>query len=219
MAEYLIQSETLTGIADAIRNKEGSSANIPVLEMAEKILAIEGGGSGSIDHSLEDGIIRRTLTSYSNDRITTIGAYAFANFAALKSIDFPNVTSIKRNAFYTCNGLTSVVFPKVVDIGTSAFNNCSSLDIVDFHVLTTIAAQAFQYSTGLYTVIIRSPNVPTLSNINAFYNMPVNVVSSGTPGYVYVPSALVDSYKSASNWSNYADKIRAIEDYPEITGG
>ena len=38
-------------------------------------------------------------------------------------------------------------------------------------------------------------------------------------GYVYVPAALVDSYKAAANWQNYADQIRAIEDYPEITGG
>lgn len=33
----------------------------------------------------------------------------------------------------------------------------------------------------------------------------------------YVPSALVEEYKSAPNWSTYAEQIRAIEDYPEIT--
>ena len=35
----------------------------------------------------------------------------------------------------------------------------------------------------------------------------------------YVPTSLVDTYKSATNWSTYAEQIRAIEDYPEITGG
>lgn len=35
----------------------------------------------------------------------------------------------------------------------------------------------------------------------------------------YVPTSLVETYKSATNWSTYAEQIRAIEDYPEITGG
>lgn len=35
----------------------------------------------------------------------------------------------------------------------------------------------------------------------------------------YVPTSLVEEYKSATNWSIYAEQIRAIEDYPEITGG
>lgn len=37
-------------------------------------------------------------------------------------------------------------------------------------------------------------------------------------GYIYVPSALVDAYKAATNWSTYANQIRAIEDYPDICG-
>lgn len=43
-------------------------------------------------------------------------------------------------------------------------------------------------------------------------------IENGT-GYVYVPSALVDSYKITAPWSSMASKIRAIEDYPDITGG
>ena len=44
------------------------------------------------------------------------------------------------------------------------------------------------------------------------------LIASGT-GYIYVPKALVDSYKSATNWTTYASQIRAIEDYPDVTGG
>jgi hypothetical protein len=43
-------------------------------------------------------------------------------------------------------------------------------------------------------------------------------VANGT-GYIYVPAALIEDYKAATNWSLYADQFRAIEDYPEITGG
>ena len=43
-------------------------------------------------------------------------------------------------------------------------------------------------------------------------------LNAGT-GYIYVPAAMVDAYKAATNWAKYADQIRAIEDYPAITGG
>lgn len=35
---------------------------------------------------------------------------------------------------------------------------------------------------------------------------------------IYVPSALVEQYQNATNWSVYASNFRAIEDYPEICG-
>ena len=54
-----------------------------------------------------------------------------------------------------------------------------------------------------------------LDNTNTFNSTPI---ASGT-GYIYVPAALVDNYKAATNWSTYANQIRAIEDYPEICGG
>lgn len=63
--------------------------------------------------------------------------------------------------------------------------------------------------------IIRTPTVAKLVNKNALQN---TMIEDGT-GYIYVPSALVETYKTASNWVTYADQIRAIEDYPEITEG
>lgn len=43
MAEYLIQDTTLTGIADAIREKTGGSGTIAVNDMASTIRSIAGG--------------------------------------------------------------------------------------------------------------------------------------------------------------------------------
>lgn len=37
-------------------------------------------------------------------------------------------------------------------------------------------------------------------------------------GYIYVPAALIDEYKTATNWATFADQFRAIEDYPDICG-
>ena len=37
-------------------------------------------------------------------------------------------------------------------------------------------------------------------------------------GYIYVPRALLESYKTTTNWSYYADSFRAIEDYGGLEG-
>ena len=54
----------------------------------------------------------------------------------------------------------------------------------------------------------------TLSASNAFGN---SAIAKGT-GYIYVPYALLEQYKVATNWATYANQFRAIEDYPEICG-
>jgi hypothetical protein len=54
----------------------------------------------------------------------------------------------------------------------------------------------------------------TLYNNEVFTSTPI---ADGT-GYIYVPAALVDTYKADSNWSVYENQIRAIEDYPDICG-
>ena len=102
----------------------------------------------------------------------------------------------------------------VTSIGDSAFYSCSALTAADFPAATSIGNSAFQYCSKLNTLILRSGTMATLGNTNAFSNTPI---SSGT-GYIYVPAALVDSYKADSKWSTYSNQIRAIEDYPEICG-
>lgn len=47
MAKVFIEETTLTNIGNAIRDKEGSSALIPVTDMATRIAAISGGGGDS----------------------------------------------------------------------------------------------------------------------------------------------------------------------------
>lgn len=85
---------------------------------------------------------------------------------------------------------------------------------LDLSTVTTIGSNAFTECGALSTLILRSDTVCTLTATNAFNSTPI---ASGT-GYIYVPSALVDEYKAATNWSTYADQFRAIEDYPDICG-
>lgn len=65
----------------------------------------------------------------------------------------------------------------------------------------------------------------TLGNANAFsncYHILGTVNATYNPeglkdGYIYVPDALVDSYKAATNWSTYASQIRPLSEYVEVT--
>ena len=52
MAEYLIQDTTLTSIADAIREKTGTTGVIKPTEMASKIRSISVNNNGSLDNEI-----------------------------------------------------------------------------------------------------------------------------------------------------------------------
>ena len=181
MAEYLIQGETLTGIADAIRGKTGGTGPVAVSDMAAQIVGIQAGG-GDID-----ALIDRSITEISSSSATSIGDGAFSSCSALTTVDFPAATSIGGYAFQNCSALTTVDFPVATSIGDGAFKSCSALK----------------------SLLLRGNNVCTLSSTSAFTSTPI---ASGT-GYIYVPSALIEQYKAATNWSTYAAQFRALENY------
>lgn len=177
-----------------------------------------------------DKIINRTITSYSNDRITQVGAcafqycqalkfvkipnavecgiYAFSNDEALININAPNVILFGNYSFYHCILLRVEEFPNLKTLGYYSFYECVSLTKLRAHKLVSIGTGSFA-STGLKILIIGNNTICALNNTNAFLSTPI---ASGT-GYIYVPKSLVDSYKSATNWSVYANQFRALEDY------
>ena len=182
-----------------------------VTNYASANVNVSGGGSDA-DAALT-AIIDRTATSVSSNATKT-GDYAFRNCTRLVTANLPNATSIGQYTFKYCNALKNVHIPKATTLAAYAFEDCG-IQTLDLPVATSIAANAFNGSQ-LATLIIRTTsNVCTLANKNALTDTPIK---DGT-GYIYVPRALVDSYKAASNWSTFAAKFRAIEDYPDITGG
>ena len=153
-----------------------------------------------------------SLKTLNFPQVTEIGSNSFRSCIALSHANFPLATSIKNYAFQDCTALVSVDFPVAATVMDYAFSGCSALTTIDFPAVTSISSNAFKSCKSLTAIILRSGTMATLGNTNAFSGMPI----SGGTGYVYVPSALVDSYKTANNWSTYASQIRAIEDYPEI---
>jgi hypothetical protein len=98
----------------------------------------------------------------------------------------------------------------VVTVGAYAFSDCTALKSVDLPMVTNIGGMAFYYCTALSTLVLRANTVVPLNSNNTFANTPIGNKSNG---YIYVPSALVESYKTASFWRDYPNQFRALEDY------
>ena len=182
------------------------------LSKATAVINVPTSGGSDVLNS----ILKRTITGeYTNNEITMLGSYALTS-CALASVSFPAVTRVDAYTFDACTRLESVNLPVATSMGFYCFRSCGALSKVELPALTNINNGAFAYCSALTCAIFRNTTkVVTLGSKSAFTGTPI---ASGT-GYIYVPAALVDSYKSATNWSTYADQIRAIEDYPDITGG
>lgn len=92
------------------------------------------------------------------------------------------------------------------------FRNNTALERLDLGNINTSQITNTNYMcngcSALNTLIIRSDGVLPLTNVNALSGTPI---ASGT-GYVYVKDELVETYKSATNWSNYATQIKGISE-------
>lgn len=165
-----------------------------------------GDGSDKFDASL-DG----SLTEI-NSPVTTTIAHCCRGLTELKTVNLPNATAVATYAFYGCTGITEVNLGKATAINSSAFYQCTSMTKLDCGASPNFGGSSLAYCSALTTLIIRGSKVPTL-NSTTFSGI------SNFIAYIYVPSVLIDSYKTASNWSTYSARFRAIEDYPNICGG
>ena len=153
----------------------------------------------------------------------------FSNCSSLTSVpqlDTSNVTNI-AGLFYNCKKLTNIQMnmPQRSNItARQMFYGCWELEKIDLSYVnissTSYTGQIFYNCYSLKTLIIRNFVNFTL-NSNTFtncYHLLGTVNETYNPNgdkdcYIYVPSTMVDTLKSATNWSEYADQIRALEDY------
>jgi hypothetical protein len=214
-----------------------TSANLPSLETlgsnsfngCSKLTSVNLPNVITVEKNAFQGC--STLETVNLPNATAIASHAFYDCKGLTSAVLPNATSVQPNVFIRCSNLTSVSCPCATSVGDTSFYGCSNLTNVDLPLVTTIWSSAFQSCSSLKllnlpnvtrfvndvfkscssleTLILRASTVCTLSNANSFTNTPI---ASGT-GYIYVPRALIDTYKSATNWSTYAAQFRVLEDY------
>lgn len=186
-----------------------------------------------------------TLTTVELNNVTEIGTAAFNYCYNLTSVKIPKILKLSDQCFDNCNKLTQLDIASVEQIGSRAFNqtkietlvlpNLITLQIGAFSGMSNVTkidignsftgsiyASTFQNDATLTTVILRkTTGIVTMGATGAPQDNPFlnsGILNDG--GYIYVPSTLVDTYKTNSAWLKYvnADKFRAIEDYPNICG-
>lgn len=137
--------------------------------------------------------------------VTSIEGYAFCNCMSLTSLTISNnVTNIGRNAFYGCSDLTSLTIPdSVTNIGTNAFYQGTKLISINIGSgITSIGNNAFANGLRLNSITIKALTPPSLGSF-VFEN------TNDCP--FFVPAESLEAYKTATNWSAYANRIQAIQ--------
>ena len=141
--------------------------------------------------------------------ISSMGNSVFYQCTSLKEVIFEygeNGLTLPTSVFSGCTSLESIILPdeRITLIDRSAFTNCSALKNVFFgNSVSEIATYAFAYCNALEVLdFSKHTFVPTLQS-QAFQNVTSNF-------QIRVPMALVDEWKSATNWSSRADQIVGV---------
>ena len=156
------------------------------------------------------------------DSVTDIGESAFYGCHDLESVEMSNnISQLLNNTFYNCSSLLEITIPSsVLTVGRQTFKGCTSLEKINIYEgLEVVDYEAFAQCESLVSVCFPS----TLQSYNSALSECANLVEvyfkSLVPpslGYadnqfsnakVYVPYNLIESYKSADRWSNFADSI------------
>ena len=118
------------------------------------------------------------------------------------------------------NGCTALVEATISGkVANECLWNCTALKKCTFTETAVIGGNyTFDHCTSLETVIIRGDRVLELGYSDIFVGCSQYKNAGGT-GRIYVPASKLEAYKAATNWTAFADKFLAIEDYPEIPGG
>lgn len=166
-----------------------------------------------------------------NLTIYVSGMFNDMRCAIFKSSKLVNPHSYTHDLFTQCY-MNQIYLYNLPYLGYDAFWYASGLELVYADKLYTLGESGghFNYCTHLKALILAGDEaVCTLSNTNSFDYSPIkgyfatNISSTDTrykrdDGYIYVPRALLEDYKVAPNWSTYAHKFRAIEDYGGLEG-
>lgn len=169
--------------------------------------------------------------------LTTInGSYCFSGCSSVAQVNLPSLTTINGSNCFAGVGAETINLPNLTQIlqASCTFTGCAAKTII-LPSLSKISYARDNYSwsilmfTGcenLEALVLPSTTKVQMTYGTTMYNMTdgdydvfyTNTTGGERKAYIYVPSSLLSSYQSDSNWTKYynASVFRAIEDYPEI---
>lgn len=136
------------------------------------------------------------------------------------SVEITNTRVGRRNLGGQPN-LKEISLPNIITY-EGAVHTCANLEIIDFGKNCT-KVSGFENLYSLIAIILR--NESTITSLGTSYAIAVSLYhyygttnatynpNGDKDGYIYVPKALIEDYKVATNWSAFASQFRALEDY------
>ena len=168
MATIAENIQTLRSIKSDIKNaiiQKGGSVTDAFGTYAQAITDLPSGGGGGTE--IEDALVTRTISVYSNDRVSVVGDYVFYSCSNLTSVSLQNCLSTSQNAFGGCTSLLYINLPNCSYLGNYALNACYSLISVNLPLCEYIGEYTFGFCSAL--VSINLPNCTSISGGYTFY--------------------------------------------------
>jgi hypothetical protein len=225
----------LTAVANAIRAKSGGSASLVFPGgFVSEIGSIQTGGGGATvddlgtdawpagDITLTVCPTRQSAFSYCKKirKVTATYSDGFPGGNTFRASDITefvgiNVARIASSMFYQCSSLVKVTAPESYWYDNLAFSGCTNLEVADLGTGAINRGSVFSNCQKLNTLILRSTSLCALGNVSNFDKSPFHPAGgtgiTGT-GTLYVPASLVDTYKTATNWSTlYSDGTMDVQ--------
>lgn len=197
---YSLTASDLEGITKIGAYAFYNDIKLQSIEIPSSVTTLEDACFFSVQ-SLKSIIIPNT--------VTTMGASVFYNARNTESVVLPsNITTIPSNTFNGCTNLKNIVIPStVISISTGAFRNCPSLKSITIPQGVT--------SIGNYALELGDTQEEDKATITFLSSTPCTVTSNTfkttTLKNILVPysadHSILNAYKSATNWSAFADYI------------
>lgn len=219
----VIQEKTLTDIADAIREKSGTTDQMTPVEMSQKIKDIKSGGTDIVQLFSYPNEISEPF-DLTDSNLKSVRRYGFAN-TRLRKGTFPSLTKLDEGAFRQCTDLVEIdapietfgktVFQKCTSlttidlshatgsVGESAFNGCTKLNPKKFlpEGITEIGSYAFSY--GLNCKSIKIPKSCTWVNTQSFFRCKIR--------YIFLPKEL--GHAAMTSFQQIGEYIQSTHTY------
>lgn len=182
---------------DILKLRDSACAGCVALKEVNLANAAETGLSCFVDCT--------NLKSVSLPKIKRVEASTFSGCTKLVSVNLPSVDSIFQNAFRN-TAVTKLILPACKKLSTDVFGT-TKLEVLDMLGGTGGRFTGNEYgATYITTLVLRATDGVTPHSGKVISNLQ----------NIYVPDALVEQYKQATNWTQYGEKIKQLSTYVEV---